>query len=303
MSDLDRKQTSATGYLGLIKDAALAWDKHEAPRLGAALAFYTILSLSPLVVLILALMSLVVDRGSAQTEIVNQTKWLLGDKGGEAVQFLLGNNRQPAAGWGAWVVGVGTLLFGASGVFLELRSALNKIWEVPDSGKGRLQGFIRERFLSFGMVLSMGFLLLVSLLLSAFLAAAGKFVGGVMPGPTFASNMIGFVMALLGISVLFGLIFKFVPTTYVRWRDVRLGAFLTALLFTLGKTIMVRHLGRSVGSPYGAAGSLIVVTAWVYYSAQIFFFGAEFTRASSLRAGDGGGSEREPLSIQGSKDH
>jgi membrane protein len=152
------------------------------------------------------------------------------------------------------------------------------------------------------MVLSMGFLLLVSLLLSAFLAAAGKFVGGVMPGPAFVWNIIGFIVTLLGISVLFGLIFKFVPTTVVRWRDVRLGAFLTALLFTLGKTIMVRYLGRSVGSPYGAAGSLIVVTAWVYYSAQIFFFGAEFTRASSIRARDAGVSELEPLSIHGSKD-
>jgi membrane protein len=283
MSKQPRKQMSASNYLRLIKDAALAWDKHEAPRLGAALAFYTILSLSPLVILILALMSLVVDRGSAQSEIVNQTKWLLGDKGSEAIQFLLRNNHQPSTGWIAWTVGVGTLLFGASGVFLELRSALNKIWEVPASGTGRLQGFIREQFLSFGMVLTIGFLLLVSLLLSACLAAVGKFVGGLFIGSTFALNAISFIAALLGISVLFALIFKFVPAVEVQWRDVRLGAFLTALLFTLGKTLMARYLGHSVGSPYGAAGSLIVVIAWVYYSAQIFFFGAEFTRVFSLR--------------------
>lgn len=285
MNQERERRPGARDYLGLIKAAAVAWDKHEAPRLGAALAFYTILSLSPLVILILALLSLVLDRGSAQADIVNQTKWLLGDKGSEAIQFLLGNNHQPSTGWIAWTVGIGTLLFGASGVFLELRSALNKIWEVPAPGTGRVQGFIRERFLSFGMVLTIGFLLMVSLLLSASLAAAGKFVGGLLPGPSIVLNSISFVVSLLGISVLFSLIFRFVPATEVRWRDVRLGAFLTALLFTLGKSLMARYLGHSVGSPYGAAGSLIVVTAWVYYSAQIFFLGAEFTHAFSLWRG------------------
>ncbi len=265
-------------YMGMLKQTYSSWDKHEAPRLGAALAFYTILSISPLVIFVVALVSLVIDKSSAQSHIVGQVQAMVGTQGGQAIQSLLENAQKPSTGWTASVIGFLTLLFGASGVFGELRAALNKIWEVSPEVSAGVWGMLRERFFSFGMVLSIGFLLLVSLVLSAGLAAAGKFFGGLLPMPAWVLSAINFLVSFVAIAILFALIFKFVPETKVQWRDVRLGAVITALLFTIGKFLIGLYIGKaSVGSPYGAAGSLIVVTIWVYYSAQIFFFGAEFT--------------------------
>lgn len=261
-----------------LKETFADWNKHEAPRLGAALAFYTILSLSPLVILVVALVGLFFDRSTAQTHILNQVQGMIGAEGGKAVESMLANAHKPSSGILGTIVGLLTLLFGASGVFGELRSAMNKIWEVPPKETSGIWGMLRERFFSFGMVLSIGFLLMVSLLLSTALAAIGKFFGGILPVPASVLAIINFLFSFLAISVLFALIFKFVPETKIPWRDVRVGAIATALLFTIGKTLIGLYLGKaSVGSAYGAAGSLIVVIVWVYYSAQIFFFGAEFT--------------------------
>ncbi|MDP9170708.1 MAG: YihY/virulence factor BrkB family protein [Acidobacteriota bacterium] len=256
------------------------WNEHEAPRLGAALAFYTILSLAPLVIIVTALVALAFGHTTAQDAVISQVKSMVGEEGGAAVQTMIEHAQKPATGVVASLVGVITLLFGASGVFGELRAALDKIWEVKDPNASGLWGLIRERVFSFGMVLGIGFLLLVSLFVSAALATAGKFFGGILPLPEFALSAINFLVSLAGIAVCFALIFKYVPQARVEWKDVRLGAFVTALLFTIGKSLIGLYLGKAaVGSAYGAAGSVVVVIVWVYYSAMIFFFGAEFTHS------------------------
>ena len=273
---------SIRNLLSVLKTTFAAWNRHEAPRLGAGLAFYTILSLSPLVIIVLALAGLVFSRSVAQAHILGQVQAMIGLQGSKAVESMLANAQRPAAGVLGTVIGLLSLLFGASGVFTELRSALNLIWEVSPKETSGVLALLRERFFSFGMVLSIGFLLLVSLVVSTILAAVGKFFGGLLPLPSPFLAVINFLLSYAGVAILFGLIFRFVPEAKVCWRNVWPGALATALFFTLGKTIIGLYLGKSsLGSAYGAAGSVIVVIVWVYYSAQIFFFGAEFTRAYS----------------------
>jgi membrane protein len=271
---------SAKALLQILRTTFASWNRHEAPRLGAALAFYTILSLSPLVIIVVALAGLIFSRSTAQAHILSQVQGMIGPDGGRAVESMLANAQRPAAGILGTIVGLISLLFGASGVFTELRSALNLIWEVTPEKTSGVVGLLRERFFSFGMVLSIGFLLLVSLVVSTVLAAIGKFFGGLLPVPSPVVAVLNFFLSYLGVAVLFGLIFRLVPEAKVRWRNVWLGALVTALFFSIGKTLIGMYLGKSsVGSAYGAAGSVIVVIVWVYYSAQIFFFGAEFTHA------------------------
>jgi membrane protein len=266
--------------VSLLKTTFACWNKHEAPRLGAALSFYTILSLSPLLILVVALAGLIFSRSAAQAHILGQVQTIIGPGGGKAVEAMLASAQKPTSGFLGTVVGVLSLLFGASGVFVELRSALNLIWEVKPEETSGIMGLLRERFFSFGMVLSIGFLLLVSLVVSTVLSAIGKFFGGLLPIAPTALAVLNFVVSYIGVAVLFGLIFRFVPEARVRWWNVWLGALVTAMFFTVGKTLIGIYLGKSsVGSAYGAAGSVIVVIVWVYYSAQIFFFGAEFTHA------------------------
>jgi membrane protein len=270
----------AKDLLSILKTTFASWNKHEAPRLGAALAFYTILSLSPLVIIVVAVGGLMFSRSTAQTHILNQVQGMIGPDGGKAVQAMLANAQKPSAGVLGTIVGLLSLLFGASGVFTELRSALNLIWGVKQEETSGIWQLLRERFFSFGMVLSIGFLLLVSLVLSTVLAAIGKFFGGLLPVPSLVLEAINFLVSYVGVAALFVLIFRFVPEAKVRLNKVWLGACVTAILFTIGKTLIGLYLGKtSVGSTYGAAGSVIVVIVWVYYSAQIFFFGAEFTHA------------------------
>jgi membrane protein len=279
---------SAKTLFQILKTTFASWNRHEAPRLGAALAFYTILSLSPLVIIILALAGLIFSRSTAQAHILSQVQGMIGPDGGKAVESMLANAQRPAAGILGTIIGLLSLLFGASGVFTELRSALNLIWEVTPEKTSGVVGLLRERFFSFGMVLSIGFLLLVSLVVSTVLAAIGKFFGGLLPVPSPLVAVFNFFLSYLGVAVLFGLIFRLVPEAKVRWRNVWLGALVTALFFSIGKTLIGLYLGKSsVGSAYGAAGSVIVVIVWVYYSAQIFFFGAEFTHAYTERRSPG----------------
>jgi membrane protein len=221
---------------------------------------------------------LIFGHSAAQGQLLAQVDGLIGRQGSEAVRGMIEHAQKPASGAFASIAGVITLLFGASGVFGELRSALNLIWDVkPASGAG-LWGTLRERFFSLGMVLAVGFLLLVSLVVSAALATLGKFFGGVLPMPEFVLNGINILVSLAGTSVLFALIFRYVPETRMPWNRIRAGAIATALLFTIGKCLIGLYLGKAaVGSAYGAAGSLVVVIVWVYYSAMIFLFGAEFT--------------------------
>jgi membrane protein len=262
----------AKELLPIFKTTFASWNRHEAPRLGASLAFYTILSLSPLVIIVLAFGGLIFSRSTAETHILSQVQAMIGPDGGKAVESMLANAQKPAAGILGTIVGLLSLLFGASGVFTELRSALNVIWDVKTEATSGIVSLLRERFFSFGMVLSIGFLLLVSLVLSTVLAAIGKFFGGLLPVPSMVLEGVNFLVSYIGVAALFGLIFRFVPEAKVRWNDVWLGACVTAMLFTIGKTLIGLYLGKSsVGSTYGAAGSVIVVIVWVYYSAQIFF--------------------------------
>jgi membrane protein len=273
--------------LALFKRTYSDWDDDNAPRLGAALAFYTILSISPLVILVLAIVSLIFNRSSAQAHLLSQARSLVGMEGASTIQSLLEAGKRASAGMIASFMGLLTLVFGASGVFSELRSALNLIWDVkPKAGSGIWQ-MLRERIFSFGMVVSIGFVLLASLLASAALDAVTKFFSGLIPISPFVLAILDFVVSVTGIAILFGLILKYVPETKVQWSEVRVGAIATALFFTIGKVLLGLYLGKTTpGSPYGAAGSLVVMVIWVYYSAQIFYFGAEFTHvyACSKRA-------------------
>jgi membrane protein len=269
----------------IFRQTFSAWSKREAPTLGAALAFYTILSLAPLVVLVVSIVAIVFGRSTAQNDLLGQVKSLIGPQGSEAVKAIIQHAQKPAAGAFASVIGVVTLLFGASGVFSQLRSALNKIWDIQPKNAGGLWGTIKQNVFSFGMVLAVGFLLMVSLVVSAALAAIGKYFGGLLPMPEVVLHLVNLIISFAGISVLFALIFRYVPDTRMPWKDLWVGSMVTALLFSAGKFLIGLYLGKAaVGSAYGAAGSLVAVLVWVYYSAMIFLFGAEYTisRRNSL---------------------
>lgn len=270
----------------LLKETGSDWLEDKASRLAAALAFYTLLSLAPLLVLVVSIAGLVFGDDAARGEVTGQLQALIGTDGAKAVESVLANAKTPSSGILGTIVGVAILLFGASGVFGELQDSLNVIWEVqPRPGRG-IKGFIRDRFFSFTLVLGVAFLLLVSLVLSAGLAAAGSLFEQRLPGGEVMWQVINFVISIGTITVLFGLIFKVLPDVKIQWRDVWIGALFTAVLFTLGKFAIGLYLGRStIASPYGAAGSVVVLVVWVYYSAQILFFGAEFTQVYARHHG------------------
>ncbi len=263
----------------LLKETFAKWNEHDAPRLGASLAFYTILSIAPLLIIVIAIVSLVFGHEAAQDQITNQLHDLIGQSGADAAKTMLTNSHKASSGIFATAVGVITLLLGASGVCGELREALNKMWDAKPAGGSGFMGMIKEKSFALGMVLAIGFLLLVSLVVSAVLAAVGKFAGGLLPIPPFVFEILNFLVSFGVITLLFALIYKYVPDVKIEWHNVWIGASATALLFTLGKFLIGLYIGKAgVGSAYGAAGSLVAVIVWVYYSAQIFFFGAQFTQ-------------------------
>jgi len=274
----------------LLKDTFREWREDGANRLAAALAYYTTFSLAPLLVLIIAIAGLIGGQEAAQSQVMAQVQDLLGAEGREFVQEMIENASRPATGVTATVIGVVTLLFGALGVFGELQNSLNTIWEVkPRPAKGWLDGvkrFIIDRLLSFTMVLGIGFLLLASLVVSAAVSALGEYIGTTWPMADFWLQLINFLISFVVIMLLFGMIFKFLPEVNIAWKDVWLGAAVTSVLFTLGKFLIGLYLGRSeVANTFGAAGSLAILLIWIYYSAQILFFGAEFTQVYSNRYG------------------
>jgi membrane protein len=277
----------------LLKETYSRWSERQAPRLGASVAFYSILSFAPMLVLVTALIALVFGHESAQAALINDARQWIGDRGAETVQTLLKNAQQPASGILATVLAFITLLFGASAVFIELQDALNLMWDVSERNATSLMGLIRQRLFSFGMVLSVGFLLLIFLIISAGLAFVGHYFGQFVPMPPVILQAINFITSFVAISGLFALMFKYVPAAKISWKDVSIGAVGTAFLFSIGKFLLGLYLGQAgVGSTYGAAGSLVAVVVWIYYSAQIFFFGAEFTRVYSdnrkVRSGPAG---------------
>jgi membrane protein len=280
-----------TSLLDPAKTAVRNWSGDFAPSMGAALAYYTVFSIAPLLIIAIAVAGLVFGQDAAQAGILDQARGLLGDNGAKAIEGMLASAQKPKQGLFASALGIVTLLIGATTVFAELESNLNRIWKVvPKKGSG-LWNFVRTRLLSIGMVLAIGFLLLVSLIVSAFLAAWGKYWAGWFGEWETLLQAANFVVSVAIITVLFAILYKFMPHASVRWRDVWIGAFVTSLLFSFGKFLIGLYIGKSgMESSYGAAGALVVLLVWVYYSAQIFLLGAEFTRAQAARHE----SNREP---------
>lgn len=270
---------------GLFKDSFKDWSEDKAARLGAALAYYTIFSLGPLLLITISIAGLVFGTKAAQGQIVGTLQGMVGKQGGEIIQTAIENAGKPSTSIIATIIGIVTLLFGASGVFGQLKDALNTIWEVePKPGRGILAS-LKEKFMSFTMVLGTGFLLLVSLVINAALAAFASLLKS-LPGADILWQAAGVLVTLFVISLMFALLFKFLPDVLVSWKDVAIGAVFTAVLFLVGQVALGIYLGSgSVGSSYGTAGSLVIVMVWIYYSAQIFLFGAEFTQVYAKKYG------------------
>jgi membrane protein len=274
----------------LLKLTYQGWKEDKSSRLSAALAYYTIFSLAPMLLIIIAVTGLFWQRDIVQSQVMNQIQGLVGAEGREFVSDLLTSASNPARGVFATIVGIVTLLFGALGVFNELHNALNTIWEVKEEEvKGFLESIknvIFSRLLSFTMILGIGFLLLVSLVISAGISAVQETIGNTIPVSEILLQLVNLVISIGVITILFALIFKFLPDAEIAWRDVWLGAFVTSLLFSLGKFLIGLYLGNSaVASSFGAAGSLVLLLIWVYYSAQILLFGAEFTQVYTNKFG------------------
>jgi membrane protein len=267
-----------TEIVQLLKSAADCWSANNAPRLGAALAYYTLLSIAPLALVIVLICNLVLHQ--AESQILAQVRMLAGANAEQTVHALIQNASHPKNGLIPSVVASVTLLLGASGVFAELRDSLNTIWSAPKRTGTTWQTLIWQRVISIGMVLALGFLLLVSLVLSAVIGIVENFFAGLLPVHlAVVGEVANFLVPLVATTVLFSLIFKFVPDVPIDWREVIIGAAATAVLFSIGKFLLSLYLSTiGVSSAFGAAGSLVAFVVWVYYSAQIFFFGAVFTQ-------------------------
>jgi membrane protein len=263
------------------------WYEDRAQRMGAALAYYTIFALTPGLVLVMALAGLLLGPG-AESRIIEQIHDLIGAQGAKAIEATVQSARAAPPGTTEMALALVTLVLGLWGVFGELQDGLNTIWGVTPKPGRRVRDIVKARFWSFAMVVGTGFLLLVSLVVTAWLAAVGTYVAYLLPAPALALEALNFVISLAVITCAFALIFKLLPDVKIAWRDVWLGAAVTSLLFTVGKFLIGLYLGKSaVASAYGAAGSLVIIVIWVYYSAQILLFGAEFTKVWTKRRGSG----------------
>ncbi|MDP2306933.1 MAG: YihY/virulence factor BrkB family protein [Pseudomonadota bacterium] len=276
----------------LLAQTWKGWNAHNAPRMGAALAYYTTFSMAPMLIIAIAVAGVVFGPEAARSEVSLQMSGLLGATGAKAVEEMIANANHGGAGVIATIIGMVTLLLGASSLFAELRSALNLIWDAPPPAKVGFVTMLRTRFLSFAMVLVIGFLLLVSLVISATLSGVQSHVGGFISPPVIA-QAVNVVVSLIVTTSLFALIYKVLPDVKIAWKDVWVGAFATAILFAIGKLIIGLYLGNgALASSYGAAGSLAVMLVWIYYSAQLILFGAEFTQVYAHRHGSKAGEDR-----------
>jgi membrane protein len=266
-------------YFTLFKQTITEFSSDKVPRLGAALAYYTIFSLAPLLLIVIAIAGLAFGHDAAQNKIFEQLKGVMGPTTASDVQEMVKNAAKPKSGTVATVIGLVTLILGASGVFGQLKDALNTIWDVEPRKSGGILVLIKDRFLSFAMVFGVGFLLLVSLAIDTAITAMGTYATDHLPGGEALWHIVELVFSFCVITVLMAMIFRVLPDLRIEWRDVWLGATLTSLLFILGKFALGIYFAKSaVGSSFGAAGSLVIVLLWVYYSAQILLFGAEFTQ-------------------------
>jgi len=265
------------------------WSKHKAPRLGAALSFYALLSVAPFLLVLVAVVGLTLGHHAAEADVIQQVNALVGIQGARVAKTLLEGSRNTANGITATVFGVLTLLFGASGALMELRDALNTIWEVPTpelSGIRLFSSFAKERLVAFALVLAVGFLLMASLVISAWISALGAYTASVLPAYEVILHVVNFVAPFFVFTVLFSAIYKILPDARIEWTDVILGGAVTSLLFSMGKLALGIYLGKATfASTYGAAASMVLLIVWVYYSAQIFFLGAEFTKVFANRYG------------------
>ena len=271
----------------MLRAAAQAWLNDNAPSMGAALSYYTLFSLAPLLIIVIAVAGILLGEQAARGEIVVQLRGIMGGDGALVVEQVLKAAHEPVRGAIASATGFAVLLIGATAVFAELQSALDRIWRVPDPRRALgIWTLLRTRLLSFGLVLGLAFMLTVSLVVSAALAALGKWWAGWFAGWQIVLEILNFAVSLGIFTLLFAMIYKIMPRAIISWRDVWTGAAVTALLFTIGKVLIGLYLGRSgLASGFGAAGSLVILAAWVYYSAQIFLFGAEYTWAYANRRG------------------
>jgi membrane protein len=272
----------------LLKAAFQEWNKDKASRLAAALAYYTVFSIAPLLILVIAIAGLFFDTTAVREQLMGQIQSLVGSDGAEFLRTALDNANRPGqnSGWVATIVSIVLLLVGATGVLVQLQTALNEVWNVeadPDQG---FKNLVRKRLLSFGMILAIGFLLLVSLIVSSVIAGFSGYFSTIAPGLDSLVQLFNFVVGFGITTLLFAMIFKYVPDVVIAWGDVWFGAAITALLFSIGKFVIGLYLGNSgFGSTYGAAGSVIILLVWVFYSAQILFFGAELTQVFAQRFG------------------
>ena len=296
-------KVKATGWRRfgrVLVSAAQSWIGHRASSKGAALAFYTLFSMAPVLVLVTAIAGAFFGPSAAQGEIVEQLGGLVGEVGAQAIQMVLVNASNAKSGSIATIIATCLLLVGATSVFSELKDSLDEIWKVKKSPSSGVMGLVRTRLLSFGLILVLGFLMLVSLVVSAALAVLQHYFNGLWGNFLFILTPLAAAFAFLVITVMFAAIFKMLPQADLSWRDVAIGSLGTAALFTLGKYLIGVYLGNSgVTSSYGAAGSLVALLLWLYYSAQIFFFGAEFTREYALQFG----SLRDAADLTGARNN
>jgi membrane protein len=280
----------------ILVQAALAWIEHDASTMGAALAFYTVFSVAPILIIAIGVVGLVDGDDTVRADLLPQMQNLLGDAGATAVQTLLSSARYLGKSRAATAIGVVTLLIGASTVFVELQTSLDRIWGIPECNRKRgLWRLFRSRFLSLGLVFGVGFLLMVSLLVSTALAAVGVRLASYLGELQASIIAIDLSLSLIISTALFALVYKYIPQERLNWRDVWVGGLVTAILFNIGKFAIGYYLGKSAfASVYGAAGSLLVLLLWVYYSAQIFLFGAEITKSYSSILGTRTPPRRQP---------
>jgi membrane protein len=272
-----------------LKTTINEWVEAEPFQLAAALSYYTLFSLAPLLLIAIGVAGFVFSREAAQNQIVETLQGMIGQESAKAVQEMIqASNEKPKTGMLSTIIGFVALLFGAGGVVGQLQTSLNRMWEVtPKPGQG-ISGFLRQRFFSFAMVLAIGFLLLVSLVVTAVLSSFTGMLSTFLGDATFVAHAIDILVSFGFVTLLFALIYKYVPDVEIQWSDVWIGGALTSILFTIGKYLIGLYIGTSgVSSTFGAAGSLITILVWVYYSSLIFFLGAEFTRVYATEYGSG----------------
>jgi membrane protein len=281
------KQNAAWSLmLRLIKETFSHWLADRAPSMGAALAFYSAFSVAPLLIIVIAIAGMAFGEAAAQGAIVGQLRSLVGEQGAGAIQAMLAAAGRRESGVVATTVGIFTLLIGATSAFVELQDSLDRIWEAPQRAENGIVTFFKSRVLSFGLVLAIGFLLLVSLVLTTALAAFTGYYSHLLPVGETLLQTANFIASFLVVTVLFAMIYKWLPNVSIAWRDVWIGSAVTALLFNIGRTAIGVYLGHSaVASAYGAAGTFVVLLLWLYYSAQVFLLGAEFTWVYAKRVG------------------